>query len=204
MLRSPAPQAEVTARPPSTAPAGPQSPAAAPSVPSATAPTIPTASPARATTAAAAPAARTTAPPLGASPAPMASPPDAAAAALAANTAAISALDRTVAADLSRLPRAGRIVVYLMTRYDGINDPYVATASGSHTWRATDILAEHQRLKRAFPALALKAGTVAGMRAYTSVLDGNFASAKAALAWCTKTYPQYSGDALRSRCYVPA
>ena len=85
--------------------------------------------------------------------------------------------------------------------------------SGSHTFRASDILAEHNRLRSRFggtgPVVLLRGQDWgAGLSHkgdgatfwYTFVL-GDFSSKADVADFCQRAYPDYSGDHLADFCF---
>ncbi len=101
-------------------------------------------------------------------------------------------------------------VAQLASKYVGITDPLQTTATGSHTFGAADILAEHLALAgRAKDATVILAdsrtyGAKSNMegQAYwrTMALSPAFTDALVVTDWCTRTFPELSGDALHNQC----
>ena len=60
------------------------------------------------------------------------------------------ALEQQAAADLQRTSLDGQWVAQLSSKYVGVRDPRQETRSGSHKFKAVDILAEHQDLHYSF------------------------------------------------------
>lgn len=112
--------------------------------------------------------------------------------------------------DLRQLSIDGRWAAMLASKYVGVVDPYQVTATGSHTFFAADILAEHEALRgsigvgtRVVLLLSTdygKRSTVAGQPLWVTFAVGDFASAEEVQAWCGRQFPGLTEDALANRC----
>jgi hypothetical protein len=103
-----------------------------------------------------------------------------------------------------------RWVAQLSSKWIGITDPLQITASGSHTFQATDILAEHLQLKntdnrgaQVFMLRNLDFG--AGKRPdgrllWMTFADGGFSSREDAHRWCNNRFPNLHGKRLKNTC----
>ena len=124
-------------------------------------------------------------------------------------------------ADLERLSAEGRAQValrgqfaaQLASKYPGISDPLQTTESGSHTFAAADILAEHNRLRDAHssdahPVILLKS-TDYGKRQkvgthflWVTFAVGNFPDRQSVLDWCAQQFTGLSAGELANQCAV--
>jgi len=122
-------------------------------------------------------------------------------------------LQLTAAASRSQLDAAVAShawVAQLASKYVGITDPLQTTASGSHTFGAADIMAEHLALvARGSDATVILAdsrtygsGSTMEGRPYwrTMALSPSFSEALVVTVWCARTFPELSGDALNNQC----
>jgi hypothetical protein len=123
---------------------------------------------------------------------------------------ALSQLKKQAARDLATTDFDGQWAAQLSSKYVGTKDTRQVTASGSHIFKAVDILAEHNALRKKFsgghevlllrgqdfhPHKSPKGRTVW----YTFVL-GSFSSANDIRNFCAFAYPDLSGDVLQNRC----
>ena len=120
-----------------------------------------------------------------------------------------TALDAEARRAESVVKERGQWVAQLASKYVGIVDPAQTTASGSHTFAAADIYAEHALLARAIDAdvYLLDSRKWTTRRVHegepywmTVAVSDAFVDADAVLAWCSRQYPTLSGTALSNRC----
>jgi len=127
--------------------------------------------------------------------------------------AAVDQLDQIAEQDLAQVTLDNRYVAQIASKYPGIDDPIQTTESGSHTFQATDILAEYQRLRsgpgNGSARIVLLKSTDFGKRQlvdnqplYVTFAIGNFGSAQAVRSWCARRFPGLSGNALADQCAV--
>jgi len=124
---------------------------------------------------------------------------------------ALAELDRISAQDLREVVFDNRYVAQVASKNPGTYDKFQTTASGSHTFQATDILAEYQRLRDDLGSakVVLLKSTDFGKRQmyrgaplYVTFFLGRFGSADAVRSWCAATFPDLSADALANQCAV--
>lgn len=124
---------------------------------------------------------------------------------------ALLALEAADAAAHRAVKPQGQWVAQLASKYVGIVDPLQATASGSHTFMAMDIYAEHLQLTSKitgaqvvlFDSRTLQGARVAstgGAYWMTFGIADGFTSADAVLAWCSTQFPGLSATALNNHC----
>src|SRR4051794_9550997 len=123
-----------------------------------------------------------------------------------AEQAAVEQLDELTQQDLARVSLNGQWVAQLASKYPGIYDKIQTTPSGSHTFQATDILQEHERLRQD-PAngdveVVLLNSTDFGIRQlyqghplYVTFGVGDFGTAQAVRDWCVNRFPDLSDTA---------
>ena len=126
---------------------------------------------------------------------------------------ALDRLEELARDDLAGVALDGRYVAQLASKYPGIHDPLQTTAAGSHTFRAADILDEHERL-RGDPAngdarvVLLRSDTygrrqlVGGAPLYVTFALGDFSGAAGVRAWCAARFPDLSAAARENQCAV--
>jgi hypothetical protein len=120
------------------------------------------------------------------------------------------ALEQLATADLQRTNLDGQWVAQLSSKYIGVRDPLQETRSGSHTFYAVDILAEHQDLRYRFDGqhdVRLLRGqdfstgmTYNGETLWYTFLLGNFGSRRAVESFCSSAFPGLSGNYLKNQC----
>jgi len=101
-------------------------------------------------------------------------------------------------------------VAQIASKWVGIRDPLQLTRSGSHTFAATDVLAEHLALKNGdnFGAEVFllrgtdfgTGGRSDGKLVWTTFADGGFSSRQEAQDWCELRFPQLTGRHLENQC----
>jgi hypothetical protein len=112
--------------------------------------------------------------------------------------------------DLQRTTLAGQWVAQLSSKYVGVRDPLQQTETGSHSFFAVDILAEHQNLRSGygdqFEVVLLRGQdfgsglTYHGETLWYTFLLGNFKSRSAVKSFCRSTFPGLTGRDLENRC----
>jgi hypothetical protein len=120
--------------------------------------------------------------------------------------------------ELARLASQGRQdvtpdsrwVAQLASKWIGIRDPLQRTNSGSHTFEASDILDEHNRLKNdnnfgASIFMLRSTDFGLGKRAdrkvlYVTFADNGFSSRAEVKQWCRDRFPTLSGTRLLNTC----
>ena len=120
------------------------------------------------------------------------------------------ALEQLAATDLQQTDLSGQWVAQLSSKYVGVHDPLQETRSGSHSFFAVDILAEHQDLRNKFDGqydVRLLRGqdfstgaTYNGETIWYTFLLGNFGSRNAVESFCAYAFPGLSGDDLKNQC----
>jgi hypothetical protein len=126
---------------------------------------------------------------------------------------ALAELERISDADRGRVTISGQYVAQLASKNPGITDPYQKAADGSHTFRATDILAEYQELSagpgNGSARIVLLKSTAYGKRQlyhgkplYVTFALAGFRGAQDVTDWCAHRFPRLSGDALTNQCAV--
>jgi hypothetical protein len=124
---------------------------------------------------------------------------------------ALRQLDQISAQDLNQVTFDGRYVAQVASKNPGTYDKFQSTASGSHTFQATDILAEYEQLRgdlggsRVVLLKSTDFGThqlYHGAPLYVTFYLGHFGSAAAVRSWCASTFPSLSSDALADQCAV--
>jgi hypothetical protein len=123
---------------------------------------------------------------------------------------AYSALEEQAATDLQQAYLHGQWVAQLSSKYVGVRDPLQETRSGSHTFNAVDILAEHQDLRYRFDGqydVILLRGqdfspgtTYNGETIWYTFLLGDFESRSAVDSFCSSAFPGLSGKYLKNHC----
>jgi hypothetical protein len=129
-----------------------------------------------------------------------------------AEAEAVAALRRQREQDLQSLSFDGQYVAQVASKSVGIVDPLQVAENGSHTFHATDILAEHLALRdgdNLGARIVLVLSTDYGHRQlyhgkplWVTFAIGDFGSADEVQAWCESRFPQLSGDLLLNQCAV--
>ncbi|MET7806641.1 hypothetical protein [Micromonospora chersina] len=123
---------------------------------------------------------------------------------------ALSQLQEMNRQDLPVVALDGRYAAQLASKTVGIVDPHQTAANGSHTFYASDILAEHTGLREKFNAeirVVLLLSTDYGRQQLyegqplwvTFALLPN-SSKESVAAWCAEQFPDFSGSALENQC----
>jgi hypothetical protein len=106
----------------------------------------------------------------------------------------------------------GRFAAQIASKYPGVTDRFQVAADGTHTFQATDILAEHERLRDEHgddehPVILVKSTdygkrqvTAAGEPLWVTFVIGDFANRQAVLDWCASHFGDLSADELRNQC----
>jgi hypothetical protein len=126
-------------------------------------------------------------------------------------TAAVQALNRLRADSLSRVRLDGRWVAQVASKSVGITDPLQTTRNGSHTFAASDILAESTAAQSAAPSpsdvyvlwstdFGKHSTAPDGSPYWVTVVDDGFSSATDVQAWCARTYSSLSPAVLADTC----
>jgi hypothetical protein len=124
--------------------------------------------------------------------------------------AALAALEDLHSQDLPTVTFDGRYAAQLASKNPGIRDDYQTTASGSHVFQATDILAEHRSLRSGTDdgtLVVLLKSTDYGKRQeyrgaplWVTFAIGDFADRAAVLDWCASRFAELSGQELANQC----
>jgi hypothetical protein len=125
--------------------------------------------------------------------------------------AALARLEEISRADLAAVTLDNRYVAQLASKNPGIHDELQTTAAGSHTFEATDILDEHQRLRddpaNAGARVVLLKSTDYGKRQlyrgaplYVTFAVGDFRNAQDVRTWCAERFPALSAEARGNQC----
>lgn len=127
-----------------------------------------------------------------------------------AESAALAQLTSLASSDGARASKNGQWVAQLASKWVGVEDKRLTTASGSHVFYAADILAEHQRLRMQFTSydVVLLDSRTYGKRLnrngeaiwVTMVINQGFSGEDAVLSWCQRNYPGLSGKDLLNSC----
>jgi hypothetical protein len=127
-------------------------------------------------------------------------------------TAALEELARLRDESLQLVTLDGRYTAQLASKSVGIVDPYQTTASGSHTFQAADILAEHQELRDATTdgaTVVLLLSTDFGKRQlyrgrplWVTFALGDFPTGAAVTRWCAARFSDLTGKELLNQCAV--
>jgi len=121
-----------------------------------------------------------------------------------------SELNRLRNEDVQLLPLDGQWAVQLASKAEGITDPLQVAANGTHTFHATDILAEHESF-RSDPRFAGNVRLVKGsdfgeISSYNgkpfwiTLLIGDFSSSDDVESWCAAKFPELDPEQLANSC----
>jgi hypothetical protein len=121
-----------------------------------------------------------------------------------------AALETQAATDRHHVNLRGQWVAQLSSKYVGIHDPRQTTASGSQTFYAVDILAEHQNLRdkvgdgydvRLLRGQDFSPGlTHNGDTFWFTFAFGNFESRHEVDSFCQAAFPSLTGEDLKNSC----
>lgn len=124
--------------------------------------------------------------------------------------AALNNLASLASSGGARASKNGQWVAQLASKWVGVEDTRLTTASGSHVFYAVDILHEHQQLRERFSSydVVLLDSRTYGKRLnrngqaiwVTSVVNQGFSDEDAVLYWCRGAYPGLSGKDLLNSC----
>lgn len=126
------------------------------------------------------------------------------------DNAATNKLISESAAARAKVAMNGQWAAQLASKYVGIVDPQQRTSSGSHTFTAADIFAEHLALHdhvQGASVYLLDSRSFGDRRSYngfpywvTVAVSDSFKSQDDVLTWCQAQFPTLSGRALNNRC----
>lgn len=121
-----------------------------------------------------------------------------------------TALAQQRAQDLGSVVFDGRWIAQLASKYDGVVDRSQTAASGGHTFRLADILAEHQALRSRFESqgvsvLLLRATDFGrqrnwGRTIWVTVADPGADSVEQARQWCRRSFPNRTKKQVENVC----
>lgn len=124
--------------------------------------------------------------------------------------AALTTLRSRAAGNARALTFEGQWVAQLASKYVGIRDPLQTAANGTHTFQATDIIAESDALAARVGGakVVLLSSLDYGKRFHhngdplwvTMALSPSFTSRDAVVAWCAEQFSELSGDELANQC----
>jgi hypothetical protein len=125
---------------------------------------------------------------------------------------ALDALAEQYELDRPTVSFTGQYAAQLASKVPGISDPYQEAADGTHIFRATDILREHQALRAGTtdgtPIVLLRSTDYGKRQLYqgealwVTFAAGDFADRQAVLDWCASRFPAMSGKELGNQCAV--
>ncbi|MEU8606928.1 hypothetical protein AB0C29_02855 [Actinoplanes sp. NPDC048791] len=126
---------------------------------------------------------------------------------------ALARLEKIARDDFARIVLDGRYVAQLASKNPGIHDPLQTTAAGSHTFQASDILAEHERLRGEAANSGVrvvllrsdqygKRQLLNGEPLYVTLALGDFSGPASVRAWCASRFPELSNDSRDNQCAV--
>lgn len=123
---------------------------------------------------------------------------------------ALASLVEQAAADGARVAKNSQYMAQLSSKFVGVTDPMLTTATGSHTFMAEDIWAEYQSLKaRVWDAdVILLDSRTYGKRSshngepiwVVTALSPSFTDEDSVKAWCAALYPGLAGEELTNSC----
>jgi hypothetical protein len=124
--------------------------------------------------------------------------------------AALGELERLRSQDLQSVSLQGQWAAQIASKVPEIVDPKQTTQSGSHLFTAADILAEHLSLRNGdnlgATVILLKSidygkrQTYAGQPLWVTFAEGSFSGSADVLSWCSRRFPDLSGDILTNAC----
>lgn len=124
--------------------------------------------------------------------------------------AALTQLSALAARDGARVSKHGQWVAQLASKWIGVRDPLQVTASGSHTFHATDILAEHEELASMLSGstdVVLLDSRTYGKRSehngeaiWVTMALGDFSSESDVKDFCLALYPNLPSDERENSC----
>jgi len=124
---------------------------------------------------------------------------------------ALAELEQLRQQDVATVVPAGQFVAQIASKHPGIRDPLQTTADGSHVFQATDILAEHQRLRAEHgdtehPVILLKSTDYGkrqlkdGQPLWVTFAVGDFPDKQAVLDWCADQFSDLGPTELKNQC----
>ena len=123
---------------------------------------------------------------------------------------ALAQLEALREQSLQQVTPQGQWVAQLASKVPGIVDPEQTTTSGSHTFMAVDILAEHEALANGDnlgASVVLLRSTDYGKRQlyqgqplWVTFSVGSFFSADDVRSWCAQRFGNLSGESLKNAC----
>jgi hypothetical protein len=129
-----------------------------------------------------------------------------------AEQAALSQLESLRAASLQRVVLDGRYVAQVASKSIGITDPLQTAQNGTHTFFATDILAESEAARQRAPGdevLLLQSSDFGTSRTapngqpyWVTLVDGGFTSSADVKAWCASTFASLDQQSRDNACAV--
>lgn len=125
--------------------------------------------------------------------------------------AALATLNSLRADSLSRVTLDGRWVAQVASKSVGITDPLQTAQNGSHTFYATDILAESLRARQLVDSpskvyvlwgtdFGKSSGAADGSPYWITLVDAGYASQDNVTRWCHVTYSQLPPQQLADTC----
>jgi hypothetical protein len=111
--------------------------------------------------------------------------------------------------DIASLRLNGQWVAQLASKHSGTVDPFAVAADGSHRFKLSDILAEHQELRSRGDlgtVFLLKSTDYNSRKHYggyvlwVTFADFGATSEDEVKQWCTEHFPDLSGDELKNDC----
>jgi len=126
---------------------------------------------------------------------------------------ALAELERIHTQDLAAVYFQGQYAVQIASKYPGIVDKMQETASGSHVFQASDILAEHQRLRdqhtdAEHPVVLLKSTDygkrqlVNGQPLWVTFALGDFPDGPSVVSWCDAHFADLPQAERENQCAV--
>lgn len=124
---------------------------------------------------------------------------------------ALDQLTALRADSVKRLPLDGRWVAQVASKWVGVTDPLQTAANGSHTFQATDILAESLAARKTVDSpskvyvvwgtdFGKKSSGPNGLPIWVTLVDAGYASHDNVLEWCHVTYPNLTPQQLADTC----
>ncbi|MGK5682171.1 hypothetical protein [Actinoplanes sp. URMC 104] len=126
---------------------------------------------------------------------------------------ALEQLEQLRADGLATVSFDDQYAAQIASKYPGIVDKFQTTPTGSHTFEATDILAEHVALRDEHgsadhPVILVKSTdygkrqVVNGKFLWVTFAIGDFADPQAVRDWCGNQFPGLSDGELKNQCAV--
>lgn len=126
---------------------------------------------------------------------------------------ALAELRRLSDEGLSAVSLNGQYAAQIASKYPGIVDPLQTTATGSHTFGATDILDEHLALRETHgstghPVILLKSTdygkrqTIGTHYLWVTFAIGDFPDRQSVLDWCDDQFADLTAEQRQNQCAV--